>query len=175
MKKAQVWVETVLYTLIGLALIGIALGFIMPKVNDYKDKLLVEQAITSLNALDGKIVEVMETGIGNKRTIEFSMKKGELYFNASGNEIRMILSELNKPYSEPGAEIDSGRMRILSEEGQKKSTAYLKIGYLDDIKYKGSDELKKFTPSSTPYTFSIENLGMQNGRETINIEEISDR
>ena len=57
-KSGQVWIETVLYTLIGLVLIGLALGFIMPKINEARDKALVEQAINSLAELDSKITEV---------------------------------------------------------------------------------------------------------------------
>jgi uncharacterized membrane-anchored protein YitT (DUF2179 family) len=33
----QIWIETVLYTLIGLALIGMVLAFIMPKINETKE------------------------------------------------------------------------------------------------------------------------------------------
>jgi len=81
-KTAQVWIETVLYTLIGLALIGLALGFIIPKVNEARDKSLVEQSISSLSTLDEKINEVIQRGPGNRRTADFSMKKGELYIPA---------------------------------------------------------------------------------------------
>ena len=86
-KSGQVWIEKVLYTLIGLVLIGLALGFIMPKINEARDKALVEQAINSLAELDSKITEVIETGTGNVRQLEFFMKKGELYINATNNEI----------------------------------------------------------------------------------------
>ena len=37
--KGQVWVETVLYTLIGLALIGVVLAIITPKINETRDKI----------------------------------------------------------------------------------------------------------------------------------------
>ena len=45
--KGQIWVETVLYTLIALALIGITLAFVMPKINESKNNLIVEQTISS--------------------------------------------------------------------------------------------------------------------------------
>ena len=44
-KKGQIWVETVLYTLIGLALIGITLAIMMPKITQSREKVVVEQSI----------------------------------------------------------------------------------------------------------------------------------
>ena len=41
-KIGQVWIETVLYTIVGLAIIGIVLGFAMPKINQAKDNALIE-------------------------------------------------------------------------------------------------------------------------------------
>ena len=38
-KRGQVWVETVIYTLIALALIGTVLAFVKPKVEEMQDKI----------------------------------------------------------------------------------------------------------------------------------------
>src|SRR3989344_2972156 len=86
-RKGQVWIETVLYTLIGLALMGAALGFIMPKINEARDRALVEQAINLLSDFDARINEVIQTGPGNTRIRELLMKKGEIYINASSDNI----------------------------------------------------------------------------------------
>jgi len=161
-KSGQVWIETVLYTLIGLALIGLALGFIMPKINEARDKATVEQAINSLSEFDAKVNEVIETGTGNVRQIEFYMKKGELYINTSGNEIEMILTGLSKPYSEPGVPIDKGRIKVMSEVNQKANTVYLRASYTRyNITYNEKDEEipTKFVSASTPYEFFIKNEG----------------
>lgn len=174
-KKGQVWIETVLYTLIGLALIGIALGFIMPKINEARDKALVEQAISSLNEVDSKVNEVIEKGTGNIRQTEFLMKRGELFINAQSNEIEFLLSGLSAPYSEPGVEINSGRIKILSEMGQKTSTVRLTVSYSANLTYAGADNDKKFSPASTAYKLSIENKGALNDQIWVDIEEISNR
>ena len=161
-KSGQVWIETVLYTLIGLTLIGLALGFIMPKINEARDRATVEQAINSLSEFDAKVNEVIETGKGNVRQIEFYMKKGELYIDSSGNEIRMTLSELSKPYSEPGVNISLGRINVRSEVNQKMNTVYLMASYhLYNITYNKKDEERerKFVSASTPYEFFIKNEG----------------
>jgi type II secretory pathway pseudopilin PulG len=171
-KIGQVWIETVLYTLIGLALMGLALGFIMPKINEARDKALVEQAINSLAELDGKVTTAIQTGPGNIRQAEFLMKKGELYINSSSNEIIFVLKDLTKPYSQPGVNISMGRVVVLSE-GEKPSTVYLRLIYGANITYNGKDEDKKFTAASTPYKFSIVNKGTVNGRIWADIKEIS--
>jgi len=175
-KSGQVWIETVLYTLIGLALIGLALGFIMPQINAAKDKATVEQAINSLSEFDARVNEVIETGTGNIRQIEFYMKKGDLEINSSSyastniSEIKMTLSELSKPYSEPGVEINVGRIKVNSSGGQKTSSVSLRVPYrYINITYGGSNVNKKFFSASTPYKFSIENKG--NGK--IDITEVS--
>ena len=176
--KGQVWIETVLYTLIGLALIGLVLGIVTPKINAMRDRILVEQTIDSLNALDGRINEVLDRGPGNVRKISsFTMKQGNLYFNSSDDEIIFVLENLKKPYSEPGAAIKVGKIVIISEEGKKESKVSLVLSYkgVANITCNGEDSFKKFTAVSTPYSFSIENLGDKNdnGLFVVNIEENS--
>src|SRR3989344_2612181 len=117
-RKGQIWVETVLYTLIGLALIGLVLGFVTPRITEAKDRLLVEQAIESLNLFDDKINSVMQAP-DNVRSFDFTMKKGELFIHGEKDEIRFKLAGLKKPYSETGEEIEIGRVLILSEKEQK--------------------------------------------------------
>ena len=158
-KRGQVWVETVLYTLIGLALIGLVLTFTLPKINEAKDKAVVNQAITSLNDLDEKINAVSSVA-GNKRFIEFTVGRGELFFDVKNDKIIYRILDLVKPYSEPGANVTSGRITIFSEEGQKESSVSLTIEYLDFyLTFDEADEDKKFTAAPTPYRFSVENNG----------------
>jgi len=159
-KKGQVWIETVLYTLIGLALIGLVLAFALPKINEAKDKSVVEQAIVSLNDLDDKINAVSSVA-GNRRFVEFTLKRGELKFVPESNEIVLTIDGLVKPYSEPDEVVESGRIDILSTEGQKESSVSLTISYISlDLTFEGDNEKeRKFTPASVPYRFSIENKG----------------
>jgi len=128
-KSGQVWVETVLYTLIGLVLIGVALAIITPQISKAKDTLIVEQTINALNDLDKKFDEVFR-GPGNVRQVpELTMRRGELYVNATGDEIIFVLKGMKKPYSEPGVVIEIGSVDVLSEEEQKDSTVYLTLDY----------------------------------------------
>jgi len=157
-KKAQVWIETVLYTLIGLALIGMVLGFALPKINASKDRILVEQAITAMSDIDAKISEVLKTP-GNVRHISTTIRKGDLTVNGSSDTIIFSLTNLAVLYSEPGVSVNMGNVKVVSEKGQKTNSATLTLDYSDkgyNITVDGSDGLKKFTASSTPYDIRIE-------------------
>ena len=70
MERGQVWIETVLYTMIGLVLIGLVLGFVNPKIEESKDNLIIEQTLTLLNDLDSKINIAQD----NIRIASFSIK-----------------------------------------------------------------------------------------------------
>ena len=173
MKKGQVWIETVLYTLIGLALMGLVLAFVVPKIGQEKDSLIVEQTINSLNVLDDKINVLLESGPDNKRIIEFGLSRGDLYFNSETDEIIINLAELKKPYTEPGIEVNFGRIKVLSVQGKKTSDVQLKLDYkaIANIEFAGKDEIKIINPASRPYKFSIENLGRKGGLfEVINFD-----
>ena len=156
-KRGQVWIETVLYTLIGLTLMGLALGFVMPKINEARDRAFIEQAINSLSELDGRISNVIQTGPGNVRQTELLMKKGEFHINASSNEILMILRGITKPYSEPDVEINLSRIKLKTETGQKTHTVYLKVAYSVNITYRDEERNREFAAAPTPYKFIIEN------------------
>jgi len=160
--RGQIWVETVIYTLIGIALIGVVLAVVSPRISDAKDRIIVEQSIDSLIKFDEKIVEALDWGPGNVRKIEFTMKQGDLYVDPATDEITLTLSELRKPYSEPGELIEEyGRVKILTREGQKTSSTDLILGYAGvfNLTYDGGDSGKKFNAASTPYSFFVENLG----------------
>lgn len=161
MKKGQVWIETVLYTLIGLSLVGITLAFLTPKINDMRDKAVIEQTMNLLSALDEKVNSVLSAP-GNTRIIDFTIKKGNLYVNSSGEEIYFIIDGLSKPYSQENVEIEMGRINLTSFKGRTNSVK-LKLNYVGriDLTYNGQNEetVKKFSPASVPYKFYLENKG----------------
>jgi hypothetical protein len=89
--------------------------------------------------------------------------------------IIFVIRELVAPYSEPGIEISSGRVKLMTEETKKDFMITLKIGYNFNLTYAKEDKNKKFDAVSIPYTFFIENLGdiNANGNSVISIEEAS--
>lgn len=174
MERGQIWIETVIYTLIGLALIGIVLALVVPKVNEYRDRAAIEQTISSLNLLDAKINEVLEAP-GNTRVIEFNLKRGALYVNDTNDSIYFEIVDSHSLYSEPNVESSIGRIKVLTKEGRKLHTVRLTLVYEADIvNSDGSLGAKKFSAASTPYRLSFTHAGFANRREIINFTETSE-
>lgn len=159
-KRGQIWIETVLYTLIALVLIGIVLAFITPKLNEARDKAVVDQTIGALNVFDEKISAVLRAP-GNVRVLDFTLRRGNLHIDGDSNSISVVIDDLNNLYSEPGVPIQEGRVSILSKKGQKFNSVILTLNYTNfaDIKYNGKNGEYKFSQATTPYRISIENKG----------------
>ena len=68
--KSQIWVETVIYTLIGLVIIGILLSIVTPRIKEKQDEILIESSKEMLSNIDSTIEEVRYYGTGNSRPIE---------------------------------------------------------------------------------------------------------
>ena len=153
---AQIWIETVLYTIVGLAIIGIVLAFVIPKVNQSKDNIIVEQSITSLKQLDSKINDVARQK-GNIGRVDLNIKRGYLYINSSGDKIMFIVDGLTSLYSEPNVSITDGDLKLLSIKGQKTNTVYLTLDYRLNITFNGKDVEKKITAANLAYKLLIEN------------------
>ena len=121
-RNAQVWVETVLYTLIAFAIIGLILTYIKPEVEKFQDKSVIKQSITMMSDLNSKISEVARNGEGNRRVLEISVKKGFLKIDGPNDEITFEVesaypyTEQGEKYSEQGIEIStvekSGKNKI---------------------------------------------------------------
>lgn len=176
MRRGQVWIETVLYTLIGLSLLGLVLAFVMPKINESKDRTAVEQSINSLNMIDEKMDAVLQYP-GNVRVIDFSLKRGELVISPSSNSIYIIMEGLTKPYSEPGVVVPFGNVGIRSDIVNKENRVVLLLNYTNkvDLQYAEKEIDKKFGVASTPYRLSLSSLPAKNGLEVVSIEDISGR
>jgi len=167
-KKAQIWVETVLYTVVILSIIAIVLSFAIPKIDQGRDRLIIEQSIGALKNLDETIYDAARQN-GNIRVIEFSLKRGTLDFDMAHNNITLHIQGLKSIYSEPNETIKDGDVLIKSVEGQKTNEIYLTISYQNsiDLKFEGQDNLVSLPSASLPYTFSIENIN-----SVINITEL---
>ncbi len=173
--KGQVWIETVIYTLIGLTLIGVVLGLITPRINEYRDETLVEQSIDSLQILDQKIQEVINEGPGNVRVVEFAMQRGVLIIDPTDNTITFILDDSRTLYSEPDIPIEIGNVEIVTIEGAQEHTVELTLPYAQhNLIVQGADTLpKQYSAASIPYRFSITHAGLNAGEVQLEINEIS--
>ncbi len=157
--KGQIWVETVIYTLIALVLIGAVLAFIIPKIQNIKDKAVIEQSTKILQNIDQIISSVVLGGPGNKRIIDIRIKEGNLIID--GKNERLIF-EINSKYaySQEGENISIGGITVLTKKLGSSNKITLTKSYRDyNLTYRGKDKLKTITPSSIPYKLSIENKG----------------
>ena len=158
-KKGQIWVETVIYTLIGLAVIGILLAAAKPKIDEMRDKLVVEQTIESMNAIDEKIGEVYNNGPGNKRVLDVKVSRGKLVLNASNDEIYWTLDS-DYEYSELDTVVPiGGNLYVLTTTGNPWEVR-LSMDYSFDLRYKDSQDKKEIDEAAIPYVLNVENMGI---------------
>ena len=158
-KRGQIWVETVIYTLIALVLIGLTLAFITPKIGEIQDRVIIEQTIELMNNLKSII---SETGVvaGNKRIVNIGIKKGVLKIDGENDKIIFEIKSTYE-YSQPGANINIGDIIARTEKSGSLNIITLTSNYNQhDLTYNGKDELKEISHSSTPYKLSIENKGV---------------
>jgi hypothetical protein len=154
--RGQVWVETVIYTLIGLAVIGILLAVSKPKIEQMKDKIIIEQSIKALNEVSTRIYDV-QIAPGNKRTLDLKVSKGRFYINATENRIGWIL-ESNYKYSEIGRVVNLGNMEVKTVEGGPYIVE-ASVKYNVNLTYAGGKDYVEKQQSPTVYKVTIENKG----------------
>ena len=158
--KGQAWIETVVYTLIMLSIIGIVIAVAKPALEEKQDKLFIEQSVDTLNVIDSKIEELLIYGPGNTREItELGIKKGKLTINCSGNKIEFEMDS-KYAYSEPNVTVKRGKIDVFT---QKKANSYnikLSISYLKEkikMTYDNEQKNREISAAPTPYKMYIRN------------------
>ncbi len=169
--KAQVWVETVIYTLIAFVMLGAVLAFVKPKIEEIQDKAIIEQTLGVIKDINTLILSVIQGGPGNKRIIEMEIKKGQLEIDGKNDRI-VFKIESRYAYSEPGEDVPLGSVTAHTKKRGKFNIISLTSNYSGEynITYKGGDNIKTITKSSTPYKLSISNNGRVGNYTLINIE-----
>ncbi|MGV8142614.1 MAG: hypothetical protein ACP5NS_03185 [Candidatus Pacearchaeota archaeon] len=170
-KKGQIWIETVIYTLVGLALIGLVLAILTPKIKEFRDRTVIEETLSLLNVFDSKINEVLDAP-GNKRRIEMTIDKGQFSIDPANDLLKFVLEEADIKYSEPGVSLEIGRVNVTTESIRENYKITLEVHYLHNITFEGSDStVGEFTPVTIPYQMFVENRGLANGRYIIDLSE----
>ncbi|MEK6875641.1 MAG: hypothetical protein AABX30_03080 [Nanoarchaeota archaeon] len=159
-KKAQVWVETVIYTLIALALIGTVLAFVKPKIEEIQDKLTIDQTLEMMGDIDAKILLLAQGSLGNQRLLELQIKKGELIVDPPKNSLIFTLENSRYAYSEIGKQKDIGNVLVETNQIGK----YYKIDLTNNysrynVTYENENQIKKLTKSPTIYKLTVSNDG----------------
>ena len=163
-KKAQVWIETVIYLLIGLGVIGVLLAFIKPQIDEAIDKNIIEKSIESLNKIDSIINEISYVP-GNSRTLIINIKKGELFINTKAETVSITIDDSKHEYSEIGREIEIPGTRItaLTNITGELTNVKLTMNYNQtlNLTFNDRDENAEYKNSETAHNIIIRNLGTQ--------------
>ncbi len=157
-RKGQIWVETVIYTLIAFVMIGLVLAYAKPKIEELQDKAIIEQSIAMVKNIDSTILTIGAPG--NQRLMELGIKKGVLKIDGT-NDLIAFEMESKNTYSEPGVNVSDGNLIIHTEKTGKFNVITLTRDYDGEynITYQGKDESKIISKASTPYQLLISNKG----------------
>jgi len=157
-RKGAIWVSTVLYILISLAIIALVLVSVQPVINKNTDKAIIEQSKQVLDSLDETIDKVSNLGEGTQFEVEITIKKGQLIIDSEENFVSWLLEDSSYMYSEPNQEI------VL--EGGKKTIQTLKNNdkwkVIFTYKYPNLDlesSLLPLKPAENPYNLLVKNKG----------------
>ncbi|GIU68668.1 MAG: hypothetical protein KatS3mg001_518 [Candidatus Pacearchaeota archaeon] len=172
-KKAQVWVETMVYTLIALTLIGIVLAFVKPKIEESQDRSIIEQSIGILEDFDS-LVNSIGT-VGNQRVFTISIRKGSFIVDSLNDVLSFKVDSKNK-YSEIGEEISVGNIMVQTLQKGKNYEVILARNFSSqyNVTFNGLEQVREMTPASVPYRILVKNTGTDNqGKIIIDIKIIS--
>jgi hypothetical protein len=176
-KSGQVWVETVVYTLIALTIIGLFISFAKPKIEEIQDKAIIDQSIEMLEDINSIILSIVQGGVGNQRIIEVGIKKGTLEIDGISNRLVFEIDG-RYTYTEPGPDGEPGEfinIRNILASTQKRgkiSTVTLISNYTNiyNITYRGEDDKKLLGKAPVAHKLSISNKGDIGGKPIINFE-----
>lgn len=165
--KAQVWIETVIYTLIGLAIIAILLSITLPQVDKMKDRTVMTQAVDMLNILNSKILETEESQ-GNIRIVDIKISRGKLEINSKENTILYVLENTRLESTEIGESVKEGNVIIETKKSGDRFNVFLKVDYNNilNITYGGEKQTKTLQQGTSPYKIIMENTGYDSSRKT---------
>jgi len=157
-RRGQVWVETVVYLLIAFVMIGLVLSFIKPKIEELKDKSIVDQSIEILKNIDSSISTMGSEG--NKRVLEIGIRKGSLLIDSENDSVIFTMDSTYQA-GEPGEIVYVGNIQTLTEVNGRNSKITLKRDFSGEynITYNGDKTLKTLNQAPTPYKLSITNNG----------------
>lgn len=173
-KRSQIWVETAIYTLIGLTIITIILAIANPQIEKIKDRSAVMQARQALETLDNKISEV-EQSIGSVSVPQIVIGKGKVIINATNDSIRFVLEDTNLEFSQIGTNIREGNFIVITDRHGTKFNVILTRYYKGiNITYDGAERDIFLEPGAVPYKIRMENKGQNiaDGRIIIDFKKI---
>ncbi|MCL5730237.1 MAG: hypothetical protein M1165_01565 [Candidatus Pacearchaeota archaeon] len=162
-RRGQVWIETVIYTLIALVIIGLVLSFVQPKIQELQDRSVLQQSISMMNSIDSTIISLSQEGAGNKREMQISVRSGTLTIDGADDLITFSMTS-HYQFSEPDTPVNYGNIIVLTHAQNNLNLVNMTLNYSRqyNITFNGQDSLYSLTQSSTPYNIFISNQGGTN-------------
>lgn len=173
-RKAQIWIEAAVYSVLVLAIIAVILSFVIPRINSAKDKVLIENSISILSNID-KLIFSVQQATGNTRIIEIKLLKGNLIINTKEEKIIWNYEENSYIYSEPGKSVNIGNIIVNT---RKASGSYPIEAILDYSKsnlnftYNNEEKIYYLVSSPTPYKLLISNKGLEDSKTKIDFSSV---
>lgn len=160
-KRGQVWVETVIYTLIALAMIGLVLSFVQPKIMELQDKSTLQQSISMLNGIDNQISNAAQNGPGNTRKVQVTLNTGSLTIDGVNDLLVFSMDKSHYQFSEPDRPVNFGSIVVYTHTVNDLSTVNMTLNYSQvyNVTYQGANAIGIITQASTPYNIFITNKG----------------
>jgi hypothetical protein len=158
--RADIWISTVIYMLIGLSVISGLLIAARPKIEEARDRLTIQSMINNFNVIHSYIKEVNEVP-GTARILEIKINKGEMRVLPKEDRIEWSIVT-NFEFSEPGLLQQVGNIYLITTKQQKIVTT-LFVNYTTPINITtaadGEGQNLTLTQSPSIYKIKIENLG----------------
>ncbi|MEM2713812.1 MAG: hypothetical protein QXS07_01295 [Candidatus Pacearchaeota archaeon] len=160
-ERADIWISTVIYILIGLAVISALLIATRPKIEEAKDRYTINYMINALNSLNGLILDVNEMP-GSARLFELKIAKGELRIKPQEDKVEWQLGT-NFKFSELNQLISVGTVNLITTQEAGRFITKLFLNYTEPINITtaidGEGNELILTQAPTPYKISIKNFG----------------
>ena len=160
-KRGQVWVETVIYTLIALVIIGLVVSFVQPKVMELQDKAPLQQSMSMMNNINNVLLSLADNGPGNTRNVQISLNSGTLTIDGINNLAIFSMDNSHYQFSEPGQQVRYGNILVYTKEENNLNVVNMTINYsgIYNITYSGGNTIETITHSTTPYNLIMSNNG----------------
>ena len=167
-RRGQIWIETVIYTLIAFVLIAALLGVARPKIEQLQDKTIIDQSLGIMKDMHKILSEISDGGSGNKRVIEVKINRGSLEVQGE-NDTLFFEIESTYMYSEPGTEIEDGNIVVNTRKRGENYVTSLSENYSSsyNITYLDSDDSKTISTAAATYTLFVSNNGKDPAGKTI--------
>jgi len=169
-KKGQIWIETAIYTLIGLTIIAIVLSIATPQIEKSKERAILSQTADALNILNNEIQKI-EQSEGTVKIINLKITKGRLEIDSKKNRTVYILEDTKLEFSEENQTIKEGDLYLTTSKSGRRFDVSLELKHEGlNITFNGNKKLKVLHGAGVPYKIRIENLGAEDFGLPINID-----